>query len=131
MGGNMDYARFRNRNSLGYRKPISDIQPYPDTREMPDYLSDEQKGKLYMLIGDLNRMEKNILGLDGMATNTELEYCVKATGVDANTVLKVMRWFFQYPEPYCPDCMEQMKREEKDHANWRCSKHLSGISKEE
>ena len=123
MGGNMDYARFRNRNGLGYRKPISDTQPYPDTREMPN--------RLYWLIGDLNRMEKNILGLDGMAFNTELEYCVKATGVDADTILKVMRWFFSYPEPYCPDCMEQMKREEKDHANWRCSKHLSGISKEE
>lgn len=112
MGGTMDYARFRNRNGLGtiLRPPLSEPSPYAGV-----------PGDKYMLAGDLNRMERDVLGLNSAGNDIEVRRAVAATGIDREVVLRVLRFHLDWPEPGCDDCGEPGGEQ------WpkppRCSKH--------
>jgi hypothetical protein len=100
MGGWMTYQRMRHRNNLLYRKPAGDRDPYwhPGSNVLPSYVEADQR----MLIGDLNRMEQDYLDPqypeppfarrpEGSDPSAEV---AKATGVDIETVRKVLRHVF-------------------------------------
>lgn len=84
MGGLMSYQRMRGRNRLAFRKPDSDPDPYwRGADDLPEYVD-------RMLVGDLNRMERDYLRPDsGLVAE-----CVEATRADADTVRRVLRWVF-------------------------------------
>lgn len=83
MGGLMSYQRMRNRNGLMYRKPDGDPDPYWRGDVRPP-------GANGMLVGDLNRMERDYLAEDGGLSGQVAE----VTGADLETVRKVLRYVF-------------------------------------
>lgn len=85
MGGPMSYQRMRERNNLMHRKPADDPDPY---FRVPEHMRGREGAAI--LIGDLNRMERDYLSPDGDLVLAAAE----ATGVDANTVTRVMRYVF-------------------------------------
>ena len=98
MGGKMDYQRFRNRNGLGTQfRPSNGEDPYAIDQSIPGAASLAANGRS-MLVGDLNRMESDLLGMQEVARAS------RATGVDREAVLKVLRWTLCLPEPGCDDC---------------------------
>lgn len=96
MGGWMTYQRMRSRNNLMFRKPHDDPDPY--FRNDPTFPS----VNVAALIGDLNRMERDYLkpiypeppwaGRAGRSDPTA--QVADATGVDDETVRKVLRYVF-------------------------------------
>src|SRR5947209_3654850 len=120
IGGWMSYQRMRNRNNLMYRKPDDDRDPYWRIGNVPpwegevvgiDRLPEGKRPSLHavenhgLLIGDLNRMERDYLGgpnagagigsRDVNATGESLSHEVAAaTGVDIETVKRVLRYVF-------------------------------------
>jgi hypothetical protein len=96
MGGWMDYQRVRARNGLGERKPPSDPDPYPRSTE------GGTREDLLILVGDLNRMERDYLDPKypeppwaGRPNRSDpATVCADATGVDVETVRKVLRHVF-------------------------------------
>lgn len=89
MGGYMPYQRMRSRNRLMFRKPAGDSDPY--WRSNAPY--DDYPRDLYCLIGDMNRMEQDYLGTSTCANPMGLlEEVVEKTGVDRESVLKVLRY---------------------------------------
>jgi hypothetical protein len=110
MGGWMSYQRMRSRNGLMYRKPDDDRDPYwrgrlADVAPMHAGESDREKSRIEMLVGDINRMERDYLGgphagagigsRDVNVTGESLSDEVAAhTGVDIETVKKVLRYVF-------------------------------------
>jgi hypothetical protein len=108
MGGTMDYERFRNRNGIGpdQRPPLTESWPYAGVPP-----------EKHMLSGDLNRMERDCLGLNP-ASQVEVDRAVKGTGVDREIVLRVLRYHLYWPEPGCDDCGDIASPHEA-----RCNKH--------
>lgn len=95
MGGWMPYQRMRNRNQLMFRTKWL----YPTHQEAKDHFQD---GRWSGLVGDLNRMEEDYLDpqypepplasrAPGSDPSTE---CAQATGIDVETVRKVLRYVF-------------------------------------
>ena len=113
MGGTMDYGRARNRNGIGRRQPLSSFNPYPDA----DWTESQYPLSYHGIVGDLNRMERDVLGLNRTFGDMLLEECVKGTGVDIEDARSVLRWFLNWPEPYCQDCKAP------EEAWPRCTKH--------
>ena len=99
MGGWMTYQRMRNRNGLMHRKPDDDPDPYWRTG-LPPLAATAPSG--YNLIGDMNRMEQDYLEpvypepplARRPGGSSPAEECAAATGVDAETVRKVLRYVF-------------------------------------
>jgi hypothetical protein len=93
MGGWMTYQRMRTRNNLMFRKPDDDPDPY---------FRDDIMNNNSLLIGDLNRMERDYLNpvypeppWAGRAGRSDPSTQVAdATGVDVETVRKVLRCVF-------------------------------------
>jgi len=101
MGGYMSYQRMRNRNGLMERKPDDDPDPYWRVPNLPmaEHVSP-------MLVGDLNRMERDYLGTwpetashpqrevrDGTGRCLSNEVS-EATGVEIEDVKRVLRYVF-------------------------------------
>ncbi len=88
----MTYQRMRARNHILKRKPSGDRDPYwRDGSRFPG------PSDLGVLIGDLNRMEQDYLDppfewTDG--AGSPAERCATETGVDVETVRKVLRYVF-------------------------------------
>lgn len=101
MGGWMTYQRVRERNGLLPRKPLDDPDPY--WREFPDASAATRQPHWPMLVGDLDRMERDYLTPeypqrpfparpDGSDPASE---CARATGVDVATVRAVLAYVFR------------------------------------
>lgn len=88
MGGQMTYQRMRNRNGLMFRKPDDDPDPYwrSDAPGAPQATTAS-----WVLIGDLNRMERDYLATEERSLAVQ---CSEATGIDQETVQKVLRYVF-------------------------------------
>ena len=76
----------RNRNGLMHRKPDDDPDPY--WRALPAHVHDPSA---WTLIGDLNRMERDYLMTEDRSLTVQ---CAEATGVDPETIQKVLRYVF-------------------------------------
>lgn len=97
MGRYMTYQRFRHRNGLMFRVP-DEASPYGW-----ELLSEEQKQRfdpsakpnanLHILVGDLNRMERDYLGKSHWGDWLLLDVAKKAD-VSPETVQKVLRAVF-------------------------------------
>jgi hypothetical protein len=98
MGGWMSYQRMRTRNALMYRKPADDPDPYWRQGNLPSHPNAANWG----LVGDLNRMERDYLNPvypePPWATrepgSDPLAEVATATGVDVETVRRVLRYVF-------------------------------------
>lgn len=99
MGGWMTYQRLRSRNGLLFRKPDEDEHPYWNgVRDFPP----KSPAAVETLIGDFNRMERDYLndtpccrmGLPGEPDLGPSAEVAEATGVDIETVKKVLRHVF-------------------------------------
>jgi hypothetical protein len=96
----MTYQRVRERNGLLPRKPIDDPDPY--WRQLPDAGAAARQPTWVMLVGDLDRMERDYLtpeyphrpfaerhqGSDPAAE------CARAVGVDVAVVRQVLAYVF-------------------------------------
>jgi hypothetical protein len=101
MGGWMTYQRVRDRNGLLPRKPLDDPDPY--WREYPSRLAELARPSWPLLVGDLDRMERDYLdpvypappfaqapeGSDPAAEVTQ------ETGIEIETVRAVLRYVFR------------------------------------
>lgn len=93
MGGFMTYQRMRNRNNISLRIPTW-FYPRPDI-DQPHPIN------WGALVGDLNRMEADYLDPERFADdprvlqlNSPLHQVAAATGVDVETVRKILRYVF-------------------------------------
>lgn len=117
MGGWMTYQRVRARNGLLFRKPEEDPDPYwrvsnydarivglenVEPQRQADLRHSIEERNLSMLIGDMNRMERDYLAprypvppWAGREPGSDpLSQVVAATGVDAESVKRVLRYVF-------------------------------------
>lgn len=95
----MTYQRMRGRNGGVFRRE-GDPMPYPSAEEV------EERGQLrlnwYSLVGDLNRMERGYTdpevddgrNVGARIWHSPLHEAATATGVDVETVRKVLRYVF-------------------------------------
>lgn len=97
----MTYQRVRERNGLLPRKPLDDPDPY--WREIPDTGAATRQPNWSMLVGDLDRMERDYLTPeypqrpfaerpDGSDPAAE---CARAVGVDVEIVRRVLAHVFR------------------------------------
>lgn len=95
----MTYQRMRNRNGLLHRKPDDDPDPYWRSNDALEARIREGGGlhpanmSASMLIGDLNRMERDYLATDGYLS-TLADAVTAATDVSQDDVRKVLRYVF-------------------------------------
>lgn len=97
MGGWMTYQRMRNRNGVDWR-PEGDASPYP-----PPSVVDQHRPPIwYRTVGDLNRMENGYLcpegpdvGVGAPLEDSPLHEAADATGVDVETVRRVLEFVFR------------------------------------
>lgn len=101
MGGWMTYRRIRERDGVNARKPDDDPDPYyRRTEDIPrgQYVRPDK----LMLNGDLNRMERGYIApevddgrnVGASLDNSPLHDAAEKTGVDIETVRKVLRYVF-------------------------------------
>lgn len=102
----MTYQRMRSRNGLLFRKPVDDPDPYWRVPP-PDAVGPTvQEKAMLMLVGDMNRMERDYLNpvypekpwVTREPGSDPLSQVVAATGVDEESVLKVLYYMF-YGQP--------------------------------
>lgn len=101
MGGWMTYQRVRDRNGLLPRKPLDDPDPY--WREYPDRLTALVRPSWPLLVGDLDRMERDYLSpaypdppfAQLPAGSDPAAECARAVGVDVQTVRRVLAYVFR------------------------------------
>lgn len=97
MGGWMTYQRMRSRNGLHWR-PEGDAGPYPPG----DVVDLSRAPSWYCTVGDLNRMENGYLhpelpgvGVGARLESSPLHEAAEATGVDVETVRRVLAFVFR------------------------------------
>jgi hypothetical protein len=102
MGGWMTYQRMRARNGLMFRKPDDDPDPYWREYVGPEGPSRRTLDERSILLGDMNRMERDYLNprypeppWAGREPGSDpLSQVVAATGVDVESVKRVLRYVF-------------------------------------
>lgn len=121
MGGTMPYDRLRYRNGLNDRRMTGD--PYYLDGQRDDRAKayeHDRSIKTDYIQGEMNRMEQSYMGVYYPGQEDMVAKAVRATGVERESVLAVLRWFFGLPEPYCPDCGTRMGL---SPISQRCQRH--------
>lgn len=88
MGGTMPYLRFRGRNGLTWR-PTEHPDPYPPASECEGRVLNT-----YLILGDLNRFERDVMGVGHGGDSLAQEYADIAE-TDVETVRRVLRAVFE------------------------------------